>query len=322
MSEVVSRNYWLYDEVVVSWEASDVSRIIFDSPWLNHSFSIDPILSERAHNIINKMKASTVGAEDLAEVTWFLSAVKSYPFVYILPRIQIFSTDVHSRVGNDILNFKPEELLKSLLNSSHHSSKADAILKELSLLEWTWDIDAVISFSKMSNGYDPVSVFSVLRRFHLLNDIENNKTRELLSYLSTLDKNSEAFKFGNALVIRQNHYITQACEPVLSASLELSQSARSKVLEFIQAESGHDKILEVALKSMGQKAEEVPVLDCIYVLMDLFEVIARKNFLAFSAVVDVFERSSYLSEDPFSTVLKKGGEERAAYQLNIHRDIN
>jgi hypothetical protein len=322
MSESIPRNYWPYDEVEVSWEAAQPNRFTFDSPWLSHSFSIDPSLSERAHSIVAKMKSAAVTADDLDEVSWFLGAVKSYPLAYILPRLNISGSDVHRVIQNDISNSSPAELLDEMLKNSKHSSALQLISQKLNSSNWTWDTEAVREFSQNGSGYDPCSVFSVVRRFHLLNDIENNKTKDLIQYLSALDKNSEAFKFGNALVIRQNHYITKVCEPVLSASLDLAQQARAEVLEFVQAESGHDKILEVALKSMGQKVEEVPVLNCIYVLMDLFEAIARKNFLAFSAVIDVFERSSYLSEDPFSEVLKKGGQERAAYQLNVHRDIN
>ena len=322
MSEQIPRNYWPYDEVEISWEAAQPNRFTFDSPWLSHSFSLDPAVSERAQSIAAKIKSSAVTAEDIDEVAWFLGAVKSYPLSYILPRVQISGTDTHKVIKNDISQKSPAEMLKELLKDSKHLSALEIISNKLNSLNWTWDIEAVQDFSKMPTGYDPAAVFSVVRRFHLLNDIENNKTKDLIGHLNALDKDSDAFKFGNALVIRQNHYITKVCEPVLSASFEVAQGARGEVEEFVEAESGHDKILEVALKSMGQKAEEVPVLNCIYVLMDLFEAIARKNFLAFAAVIDVFERSSYLSEDPFAEVLKKGGQERAAYQLNVHRDIN
>lgn len=316
------RNYWPYDEVEISWHTATPDRFTFDSPWLTHSFSVSPAIGERARSIAGKIRASQITAEDMPEVAWFLDAVKTYPLTYILPRSHISGADQHAVIQKNLTAASPTGLLKELLQDSKHRSAVDVIAAKLSSLSWTWDTDAVLEFAKMPAGYDPAAVFSVVRRFHLLNDIENNQTKDLIFHLNSLDKNSEAFKFGNALVIRQNHYITKVCEPVLSASLGIAQSAKGEVHEFIQAEAGHDKILEVALKSMGQKAEEVPVLNCIYVLMDLFEAIARKNFLAFAAVIDVFERSSYLSEDPFAEVLKKGGHERAAYQLNVHRDIN
>ncbi len=322
MSDHIPRNYWPYDEVEISWVGSPTNRFTLSSPWLDHSFGLDEETFKRAIEIAHKIKSSAVSSHDLIDVSWFLGAVKNYPLAYVLPRPQITASDTHVVIGRDHSAQSPTEVLQELLKNSQNKPAVELISQKINSTKWTWDTQAVKEFSKTSLGHDPATVFSVVRRFHLLNDIENNKTKELIDCLSQLDKNSEAFKFGNALVIRQNHYITQICEPVLSASFTLAQSAKPEVEAFVNAEAGHDKILDIALKSMGQKAEEVPVLSSVYVLMDLFKAIAQKNFLAFSAVIDVFERSSYLSEDPFATVLKKGGQEKAAYQLNAHRDIN
>lgn len=171
-------------------------------------------------------------------------------------------------------------------------------------------------------GYDPESLFSISRRFHLLNDIENNKTAELLEFMSTLQKGSPEFNKISAVVMRQNHYITENCEKVLSAALPLAQSAEPAVSGFIRAEAGHDKILAKALRALGTDAQSVPVLDCVTSLMELFHLAAKRNFLAFSMIVDIFERTSYRSEDPFAKVLQEGGAKAAASQIEVHREIN
>ena len=49
---------------------------------------------------------------------------------------------------------------------------------------------------------------------------------------------------------------------------------------------------------------------------------ARKNFLAFAMVVDFFERSTYEDVDPMAKLLRKGGFDKAAKQVNHHKEIN
>ena len=112
------------------------------------------------------------------------------------------------------------------------------------------------------------------------------------------------------------------CEPSLAPALETAQNARTEVRGFIRAEKGHDVILERAMKALGLSPDAVPVIDPVLVLMELFKVIAERNFLAFSMVVDMFERSSYRSEDPLATLLLEGGLAKAAHQIDLHREIN
>lgn len=188
--------------------------------------------------------------------------------------------------------------------------------------DWTWDTEQALSFSQSPGGYDPYSLFSVMRRFHLLNDLENNQTAALFEYLQSLSSNEEQFKKASALILRQNHYVTVRCEEVVSAALPIALSADQEINEFIQAESGHDKIIGKAISSLGQQVEKVPVIEVSKVLMDYFKFAAQKNLLAFSAVVDVFERSSYRKEDPFATLLKTGGLNQAGDMVDVHREIN
>ena len=315
------KKYWPYDELKISRDVSEKNRIIFDTPWLRHEYKVDSVVADQIEKIIQNLNSGQIAAEDLDDVSWLLESVQSYPFSYLLPRPENVGSDIHN-ISKDMTGTSPYEVLMNLLADVKNSGEALKTAARFKDNDWTWDTQAVLEFSQTPTGYDPESVFSICRRFHLLNDIENNKTADLLAYISQLDKNDPQFKYNNAVVIKQNYYVTMECEDVLSASLPIAQSAEAEVREFVDAEAGHDKILEIALKSMGLPPSEVPILSSIYALMGLFKKIAQTNFLAFSIMVDVFERSSYLPEDPFAKVLKEGGSDKAAHQLDAHRHIN
>lgn len=293
-SQVSRRKFFPYDEVTASRDLNFPNRFILSAPWLTFQFDVAEEDVAKADQIAKKISARDITAADLDGINWLFSSMSAYPFSYILPRKTSFGSDQHS--------VAPGEL----------SLSAD----------WTWDISAALDFSRTETGYDPESLFSISRRFHLLNDIENNKTADLLAFMGTLPKGSPEFNKVSAVVMRQNHYITENCERVLSAALPLSQSAQPAVSGFIRAEAGHDKILAKALRALGTDAQSVPVLDCVTSLMELFHLAAKRNFLAFSMIVDIFERTSYRSEDPFAKVLQEGGAKAAASQIEVHREIN
>lgn len=311
-SQVSRRKFFPYDEVTASRDLNFPNRFILSAPWLTFQFDVAEEDVPKADQIAKKISAGDITAADLDSVNWLFSSMASYPFAYILPRTTSFGTDQHQVLTTPLKTETPEAMLHSL------NEKSNSPLTK----EWTWDIDAALDFSRTESGFDPESLFSISRRFHLLNDIENNKTAELLEFMTTLKKNVSEFKEVSAVVMRQNHYITERCEDVLSAALPISQNAQSAVSSFIKAEAGHDKILAKALRALGADAEQVAVLGCVTLLMDIFKLAAKRNFLAFSMIVDIFERTSYRDEDPFAKVLQDGGAKTAASQIEVHREIN
>lgn len=318
MSAVSRRKFWPYDEVTVS---RDGSRFVFSAPWLTVAVNVDDSQIERASAIAERLSSSRATADDLDEVSWLMAAVAKHPFFYFLPRGQGFGSDFHaSFAGRE--SSSPKDLLRTLLPESSLNEAVESVSRNSLSAVWTWDADAVLEFSRTGGGHDPESVFSVARRYHLLNDIENNRTAELFDYVSGLPKESPEFVRGASLIVRQNHYITQQCERVLSAALPIAKGGDEEVREFIRAEAGHDRILEKAMKDMGVDPAGIPVLDCVTVLMELFDRIGKRNFLAFAMVVDIFERTSAGDEDPFATVLRAGGAEGAARFVDAHREIN
>jgi len=317
------KKYWPYDEVSAARDVSIPGRYILSSPWFTFHIDIDPNHIEKTNHIVKKLSSNTLEPNDFPDVNWFFSALSKYPLAYILPRTHYFGTDIHQCLKSPIHFQCPQEYLMKNVNSGAFLTEVQkGMLKDLIPLSWNWDIDAALAFSKTDGGFDPESLFSVARRFHLLNDLENNKTKELLEYTTSLKQQPEKFRKASALIARQNHFITEVCDQTLRTALPISQKAQDEVLDFIQAESGHDKIIKKALNSLGFEPNEIPVLNSTMTLMEIFKSAASKNFLAFAFITDIFERTSYTQEDPFSTTLKEGGESIAAHQMNVHRDIN
>jgi hypothetical protein len=123
-------------------------------------------------------------------------------------------------------------------------------------------------------------------------------------------------------MVRQNHYITQRCRASLLPAIRTAQSAKPLVEAFIREENGHDRILEIALKSLVDDPESVPVSSQSKLVMHLLSWAGQRNFLGFAMAVDCFERSTYEDVDPLAQLLLKGGFEKAAKQVNRHKEIN
>lgn len=318
----ILRKYWPYDEVKISKDPSLVSNFFIDTPWLNLRVQIPADQINRSENFFTKLNSQSLSADDLDDINWFFTSLSKYPFSYILPRGEAYGINTHQIKNQKLPLETPAQLLNALSRDSKQNEAITRVGDGRLAGSWTWDMDAAISFSQTANGLDPQSLFSITRRFHLLNDIENNKTAELLEFVQSLKGNPEKFRDASALILRQNHYVTEQCESVLRASLAIAQSAYEEIIEFIQAESGHDKILEIALSSLGIAVEKVEVLDTTKTLMEIFRFAAGKNLLAFAMITDIFERTSYRKEDPLSSVLTEGGEVVAGRQIDVHRDIN
>lgn len=313
---MVSRSqnlFWPYDEVQISESAH--SLFLLATPWLKFQFQVPEESRDDLLKVIDKLKSQSISPQDINLFDRVFASFAEYPVSYLLPRQQPFGSDKHFIIRGKLNLNSPLDLLNEIIPGSKY-------INENLPLEWTWDADVALEFSKTPEGFDPVSLFSVLRRFHLLNDLENNRTNKLFEYIMSMPPDSTESKKASALVLRQNHYVTLRCEEVLSSALNLAQGAEENIRAFIQEENGHDKIIGRAISSLGIEPEQIQVSEVSVYLMDGFKFIGQKNLLAFSAVVDVFERTSYRKEDPFATVLKTGGFNKASKLVDAHREIN
>lgn len=317
---------WPYDEVTLT-QGQTASEFIFGSPWLNVKVSIPQPLTQRVAEIAQKLSSGELAGEDFEEVKWLFSQVASYPLCYFLPTPRDGKhLDSHKISGFSLKGLSSSDVLKKVSQISGNTlieKRAQIISASESFSkEWTWDVESSLSLAQLETGYDPLTLFSTARRFHLLESIETNKTDELNSYMREIKNDTQKFSKASALIVRQNHYVTQMCDQTLRGALVSSQSADRELIDFIQAESGHDSILAKALGEMGQSPDSVPALESVQMLMDIFRLIGQKNFLAFCMVIDMFERSSYQDHDPLAQLLTEGGQKSAGDQIDIHKEIN
>ncbi len=318
---MLRRKFWPYDEVNLVADPESESRVTIVSPWLQFKVEIADPDVEAVRDLINKFEKQTLSAEDLNAVSWFFSSLARMPLAYILPRAEDFGMDLHQVIPEKSqIDFEsPLSVYELILEKSGSPFKYSI---ENLPKAWSWDLDATLQFSKSETGFDPESLFSVARRFHLLNDLEHNKTAELLAFVAKLKKNSDQFRKASAIIIRQNHYITELCDSTLRAALPISQGSHEEVLEFIDSEYGHDKLLLKALVALDTSPALIAPIGSVVALMSIFKFVAERNLLGFAMIVDIFERTSYGGEDPMTGLLKEGGEDVASQQMGIHREIN
>ncbi|MEQ1875165.1 MAG: hypothetical protein ABL958_00875 [Bdellovibrionia bacterium] len=319
---IPQKNLWPYDEVKISGDAREPRMVTVSTPWLKFKMEVEADEVPRLQTLIEKLSSEDGAQPDFNDVQWFFQSLASYPLTYVLPRPESFGIDSHEVSQQKLNQTSPVALLRDLCANSNINQAIERFQSRTGEWKWTWDHEAALGFAQVEGGFDPETLFSIARRFHLLNDIEWNKTGEMLEYVRGLKNDPAAFQSASALIVRQNHYITEQCESVLKAGLPTSQSSYAAVSEFIQAEAGHDIILSRALKSLGADAATTKVLDTTVVLMEVFREVAKRNFLAFAMVVDIFERTSYQGGDPLASLLRAGGHDTAARQADIHRDIN
>lgn len=313
--------YWPYDEVSLA-AGAEPDELIVDTPWLHASIGVPPEILARVKKVAQKVADKTLGAQDIGEAHWFFSGLSHLPLCYILPRMEFQGEYDHHTWTYQELN--EVDLPQFLELSLGHKNQIHELLKNSEFPRaWEWDLEKSILFATNPRGeIDARTLFSVARKFHLLSSLETNKTADIYQRVKDLEQNQKAFTFACALMVRQNHYVTELCEQALIPALETAQTARSAVEHFIAEEQGHDRILQLALKTIVSEPEAIPVFPSTVLLMEMLKFCAQTNLLGFAMAVDIFERSAYQHTDPLADVLASGGLEEAAKKINQHMDIN
>lgn len=324
MTSITPRACWPYDEVLAS-KGQRPHQFTFSTPWLTASIEVNAVQAPAVDSIVKKMNEGTLGAGDLPQVSWLFTALAEYPFAYRLPLAKLPSgLDSPQVIDAEFSSHTPRSGLLALgpLDGDTAHAIREIATRDAFDGDWKWDFEASLALSATEGGHDPVTLFSVARRFHLVDSAEKNRTGELYEYIRTLHGDVPRFREASALVVRQNHYVTQLCDRSLRPALVTAGRAEHEVLEFIEAEAGHDAIMSRAIEAMGIDPEAVPVIAPVRALMELFAAVGRRNFLAFAMVVDYFERSSYQEHDPLADMLTGGGQVQAARHVDVHKEIN
>jgi hypothetical protein len=309
--------FWPYEEVEFVLTNAQAGSFAVRCPWVESEIEV-----EAGSQNFQTLAAYALGGLDALQkrpggmvlLSQILQALSSLPIAYQLPRKEIsFGNDEH-RLSASLDLQSPEVLARSL--------GIDAL--EGLAVEWSWDVDAMLELARVAHvsedRFDPLTLLTAARRFHYL-DCADNEMAKVYGALARVE-NPALKKQASALIVRQNHYVTEKCESSLLPAFELAQSARAHVEEFVQAERGHDLLLAGSLRALGTTPEALAPVPAVQRLMDSLKGSASTNFLAFCLALDFFEKPQFRDEDELGETLTRQGHAEAARALQVHKDIN
>lgn len=307
---------WPYEELQIEADIKP-NTFNFATPWAYVRVEFEPSFKERVAAIA-QLITSGPNIDAIDEVTWLMSQLDRFPFFYCLPKYPITAGLPQALQNQSAERQTPYQFIATYLSRD--------IVQPISITntEWEWDIDGALAFSHSTKVgfYDPSSILTVCRRFHYLTMQEKDVYQGMYQTVSELKPNKDQFKFACAFILRQSHAITERCIEVLEPALTSSGDALEAVKQFIHSEKGHDKILRRAIEATGFVPEQLPIIDTLSVLMQLFKIAAERNFLAFAIIVDFFVGQSFEPGCFFADFLEENGFGGAAKQLYRHKAIN
>ena len=313
--------YWPYDEV--SLDVKIPGELTVKTPWMEATTSTAAFNPLHIARLKAKLNDQSLSANDMVLVNDFFRHFHQYPLAYILPTAKNGATlDNHSLIDASNLSDDFTEIILRVVKTYANVEEKDAetLLSCLSRRSFAWDQEAALNFASVDDHVHPESIFSIARRYHLLELLANDDGKEIFNDVKK--RGTKEFRLAVARVVRQNHYVTEQCQNALKPALFIAQQAAPMIEEFIDAERGHDKILGKALKHLQANPKEVAVSLQTKALMALLTYVAERNFLAFAMAVDAFERNNYEEIDPIAKLLIDGGFEKAADFINLHMKIN
>lgn len=304
--EQISNFLWPYDDVEILRYESGVE---FKAPWVKVKYpqTISDVMFQKIQTLRDE------GPKDLNDFrlmdSLFRPLVK-YPLCYLLP--------VSTKKSDLVLQSYTVENDRIKKQFANLNVNADLVAQDC-LSEW--DIESILKLSLVSNDmYDPITVLSFFRYNHL---------KDVMGYLSAAQKNisllnlnDQKLRDATLLFLRQNHYVTERCEEVLTPALSCHSHASAKIKEFIKEEQGHDKLLSLSFKRLKINPNDIEILSSLETMMNIFKMVANTNLIAFCFIVDMFERSPEGSKNPIVQSLKKLGEDEAAVPILSHSNIN
>jgi hypothetical protein len=309
---------WPYEELTV--RPGKEGRCLFFTPWFARSLQIREDLREDFLHFFARPADFPPSSQGQFWTALFGPNLGD-PLFYILPRgaEALSGLDAH-RSGK---GREQAEALQSQFFAGTPSLGGE-IKSKIGLRDW--DHEALLHVSQIpgTEVYDPISLFSALRRFYYLDALHFDQTIAMYDEVRALKKVSkDLFRQGAAILSRQNYEVTRRCQEILAPALEIAQSSQKLLQDFMQAEKGHDTLLRRGLEELGADSESAAALPVTAHLLDLFKLNAGANFLALAFTVSIFEETAPDGGlDPLSRLLLENGEEKAAHPFLLHGQIN
>ncbi|MCA9508180.1 MAG: hypothetical protein KC505_07160 [Myxococcales bacterium] len=318
--------YWPYDELTIDFNPQD-ENLSLKTPWLSLMIKKNSEQNPLWEILTDKINNHKLTAHDISAISNFFSNFKDYPISYILPSPKKSPLDKHLVSDGRHLEGSFTEQLELILKSCQKEDSTLFTSEEIRQLKnllarqnWQWDNEAALQFASINDRIHPESLFSVARRYHYLEILENEHGGEYLSRLNTLER----AKIQNALaiIIRQNHFVTEQCQSSLKPALKTALSSIDLVKDFMKEEKGHDKILNKALFHLDVSPETIDVSLQTRASMALLKYVAGRNFLAFSMAINSFEREPPIKDNSLIKSLKTHGFMESAKFMERHSTIN
>lgn len=308
----MSFTYWPYDEVSINTSNDELT---IKTPWMSASTPLEIFDQENILQLKSKLNDKTAGINDMPLISDFFGHFHKYPLAYILPQNKD-AQDVHKVLDQRLL---PMNFLQ-ILNETKEESFGEQVLKNLPRTTFEWDQEAALDFASINGLVHPESLFSIARRYHILELLSHDQGHEVFTAIDALK--GEEKRAALASLVRQNHYVTERCQEALKPALDIAQNAKKQIAEFMEAERGHDKILNKALVNLSYEPSDIAVSPETKILMGILKYLASRNFLAFAMAIDAFERNSYEDADPIAKLLANAGFDKSADFINLHMKIN
>ncbi len=187
-------SYWPYDEVSLQADFAQ-QQITIKTPWLEATTNCNMIEESKIRSLTRKVNAQELSEMDLELFNDFFKHFSHMPFGYILPtRKKETSLDPHLLRDQTLLTQGLREIFRKILGSPERwtCDISDGEIEEaLSILPrstWEWDSDAAISFASIHGQVNPESLFSVARRFHLLELMQSDKGNQTFLAIDALNE--------------------------------------------------------------------------------------------------------------------------------------
>lgn len=276
--------YWPYEETTVVAESA--ASFLVKTPWSEAAVAFDEPLEGGQAERIAAFRERQLHPADAVALSEVLGSCFRLRNSYVVPR-----------QGLQLQAYGP-------------GLPANKILEH----GGAWDLPAIVamSASPKGEGHDPVTILTIVRRLHLLGSRKQGD-REA-------QRIAGSDKARAALLLRQNHFVTERCEACLRPALAIAGSSAPRLEAYIRSERGHDKLFERGFQAMGIDPKSLPVCPSMTKLMELFEGAASRNFLAFCLMLDLFEEPNDLGA--LFAVLEKHGMQGGLESLRKHQQLD
>lgn len=296
-----------YEELKITVLSANEYRL--ETPW--HGLQIAVEASAATHAVLVAYSENRLQAADLGHISNFLKSL-NLPFHYILPHESVQACDTHTLTAAAKFSYQTKSDFRKALGLT--ASAAD----------WSWDTEAILNFAKLSeHKFSPASILSVVRRFHLLDCADQDRTSDLYDNCQAgMLSTSHDIRKILATIVYQNYYVTAKCQESLEPATALAQSATDFLTDFMRDEEGHDLLMMRAVSSLDNSPKDLYLAESTQNIMRLLKVSGQMNFLAFGLAVDFFEKPNFGTTDPLAELLLFHGQTVAADCLQKHKDIN